>query len=270
MAFFLDSKKRRFYARITTVIFLVTLFFSIMLPLKYSATISVVVVSKGQIDLEQYQTSDVAENLARNLSEVVYTSSFFYKAMDTGYDISPTLFSKEENKRKKEWERAIKTKVVSKTGILKITAYDESSYTARELANAVAYALTLHGNEYTTLQNTEIKVIDEATVSKFPVKPNLILIGLLGIALGLAVSYTADVLLEDRRARAQLAKKEFPAKEKKKKVKVKEPEEKTVEQLLEKDIAEQAFEQAPEPVQAPQYSQYASYPKETLEVMPRE
>ncbi len=166
--------------------------------------------------------------------------------MEAGFDISEDMFPKEENKRRKEWARTVETRVRTNTGILEIIVYHESKYTASELANAIAYVLTLQGHEYVGTENVEIKIVDNVLVSKYPVKPNVLLNGIIGLLAGFIISISFVLL--------------FSEKNNKKGNKIK-----TVGKVIEKEKYEEALEHQPES----EVESYQSFPEEEFEVMPK-
>jgi len=239
------SHKKGTIVIITALVLLLSLVISLVQPLKYSASTSLLVIQKGDLNLDIYTASRAAEKMAENLSQVVYTSSFFYKVMDAGFDISESMFSTEENKRRKEWVRAIDTRVRTNTGILEIVVYHQNKYTAAELANAIAYVLTLQGHEYVGTENMEIKIVDNVLVSKYPVRPNVLLNGIIGLLAGFIISITFVLLFSERNNKKK---------------------QKTVGKIMEKEKTEQAFEQKPKA----KIKEYEDFPEEEFEVMPKE
>lgn len=157
---------------------------SFLRPLEYSSTTRILITQElGAVDA--YTASRSAERIADDLASVVYTSTFFDKVLDSGYDIDATYFSDDEIKRRDQWEKAISASVSRSTGLLSVTAYHEDVDQAEELATAVAYVLTTQGWTYTSGGNITVQVVDAPLNSRYPVRPNLLVNGFSGLILGL-------------------------------------------------------------------------------------
>jgi capsular polysaccharide biosynthesis protein len=89
----------------------------------------------------------------------------------------------------------------------------------------------------------EIKIVDNVLVSKYPVKPNILINGLIGLLTGFVISISYVLLQKEKKQKK---------------------EEKTVKEVMEKP-AQSAYEQT-----APEVERYEKYPEEELEVMPKE
>jgi len=157
---------------------------SFLRPLEYSSTTRILITQElGAVDA--YTASRSAERIADDLANIVYTSTFFDKVMSSGYDIDSTYFSSDEIKRRDQWEKAMSASVSRSSGLLSITAYHTDVAQAEELATAVAYVLTTQGWTYTSGGNITVQVVDEPLDSRYPVRPNLLVNGFSGFALGL-------------------------------------------------------------------------------------
>ena len=62
-------------------------------------------------------------------------SSDLDQVMNSGYDINDSFSTKPE-KRKKQWQKTIKSKVLSDTGIIAIDVYQRDRYQTDQLAHA--------------------------------------------------------------------------------------------------------------------------------------
>ena len=214
--------------------------------MKYSASTSLLVIQTGDLNLDVYSASRSAERVADTLSQLVYTSNFYYKVMDAGFDVSDDMFPKEDYNRRKEWNRTVETRVRQGTGILEIIVYHPDKYKASELANAIAYTLTLQGQEYIGFTNIEIKIVDAVLVSQYPVKPNFIVNAFLGLLAGLIISISVVLLFSEKKPKIEVE------------------DQKTVGQVIEKEEDEEAFEQKEE------MKGYEYYPEEETDIMPKD
>lgn len=142
-------------------------------PLKYRASVELLVIQKQEQIVDPYVASRAAERLSKNLAQVIYTNSFFDKVMNSGFGIEND-FSSDEIKKRKEWKKMIDTQVVLETGILKIDVYHKDKNQAVQIAQAIAYVLATKGDEYHGGgKDVVIKTIDTAVTSKYPAKPNI-------------------------------------------------------------------------------------------------
>lgn len=180
------KEKKKAVILITVIVIALALVFSLLQPFQYRCTTRLLVIQKQIGAQDAYAAAKSAEKLAKNLSSMVYTSSFFNKVLESRYNIDRASFSKFEDKRRKQWEQKIETQVTPETGILKINVYDENKDQADQITQAIVYVLVTKGEEYHGGgEGVEIKTIDTPLVSKYPVKPNIPLNLLTGLILGL-------------------------------------------------------------------------------------
>ncbi len=157
---------------------------SFLRPLEYSSTTRILITQElGAVDA--YTASRSAERIADDLANVVYTSTFFDKVMASGYDIDATYFSDDAIKLRAQWQDAVEASVSRSSGLLTITAYHTDVDQAEQLAQAVAYVLTTQGWTYTSGGSITVQVVDAPLNSRYPVRPNLLINGFSGLALGL-------------------------------------------------------------------------------------
>lgn len=167
---------------------------SIIQTLKYRSTVQLLVGQKYQPGIDTYTATKSAEYLSNLLSEVVYSSSFMKETLNNpritdDYDQSPL-------KRKKEWLKTVKTKVISDTGIIVIDAYHKNKNQAAQLAQAVADVLITKSNLYHGQgDQVFIRLIDYPITTDYPVKPNVILNTVFGLILGLLIGLLIVYLL---------------------------------------------------------------------------
>lgn len=177
---------------------------SFLRPLEYSSTTRILITQDlGAVDA--YTASRSSERIADELAGIVYTSTFYKKVMDAGYDIDASYFPSDEIKLRKKWEKAIATSVSRSSGLLTVKAYHTSVEQAEELAQAVAFVLTTQGWTYTSGANITVQVVDQPLNSRYPVRPNLLVNSLSGLVLGaLAGAGYVLILSERTRRRHQL------------------------------------------------------------------
>ncbi|MDP3964932.1 MAG: Wzz/FepE/Etk N-terminal domain-containing protein [bacterium] len=170
-------------------------------PFEFSSTFSLLVIEKNP-NLDAFSAAKSAERLSQSLGQVLYTTSFYDKVLNSGYVADNVGFSNDEQKRREQWKRQIDTQVFADVGVLKITVYDADRDNASDLANALAVVLAEDGTEYLGGGNSiELKVVDYPLTSKNPMRPNVPVNLAAGLLLGLGGSIGYFVA-RDYRARA--------------------------------------------------------------------
>ncbi|OGL95845.1 hypothetical protein A2348_00335 [Candidatus Uhrbacteria bacterium RIFOXYB12_FULL_58_10] len=177
-----------------------SLIVSFVQPLKYSSTVRLLVLQDIGTSVDAYTASRSEERIAENLSNLVYTTTFFDAVINAGFSIDGKYFSEQDAKRRREWSRTVDTTVARGSGLMTVSAYHQDVAQAEQFARAVAFVLTQNASEYTSGSNVEVKVIDSPLNSRWPVKPNIPANAVAGIVLGGLVG-AAFVLLEYEKIR---------------------------------------------------------------------
>lgn len=170
------------------LVMLISVGLSFIEPLKFGTTVRFLVIQKSVLGLDPYTAVKSSERVANNLAEIMYTTSFFNKVLDSDYNIDKTYFSDDEQKKRRQWEEMIATTVEGGTGLLTIEVYHPDRLQSLELAQAVASTLTNEAREYVG-GDVQIKLVDDPLPSRFPVKPNVPLNGFFGFVLGLVLGF---------------------------------------------------------------------------------
>lgn len=172
---------------ITALFLFVSAAITFLQPLRYSATSRLLVVQNYGISTDAYNVSRSNQFLSNLLAQVVYSDSFYDQVMASGYNLSKNIFFSDVNKRKKQWQNSVYTRAIADTGMIVLKTYHQDKRTADLLNQAVAYTLMTKNSQYHGLgDNVKVKIIDNSTLSDWPVKPNVILNLLLGLIAGLA------------------------------------------------------------------------------------
>lgn len=189
------------------VVFLVTgltFTLTIMQPLKYRSTAQLLVGQKYQPGVDTYTATKSADYLSNVLSEVVYSSSFMDEVTSGSYGVKND-FNSRPLQRKKQWLKAVKTKVVSDTGIIVIDAYHQNKIQATQLAQAVVNVLIAKGNLYHGQgDQVFIRLLDSPITTDFPVKPNIFINTILGFIVGILLSLGAVYFLSVREVEKEI------------------------------------------------------------------
>ena len=163
---------------------------SLLLPLQYRAETQVFILSRTPAGVDPFTLVKTAERIGANLSYIVYTSSFFDRVLTLTRDqIAREYFGANDREQRKAWRDSIDVGVVPGTGFLRVAAFHEDPRQAAILAQAVATTLVDRGWEYVGGE-VQIKSVDNVVISRFPVRPNILmniltgfLIGVFGVAL---------------------------------------------------------------------------------------
>jgi hypothetical protein len=119
------------------------------------------------------------------LGQIIYTTSFYDKVIQSKYLPAAVSFPSDEQQRRSEWKRRIDTRVMPDIGQMKISVYDRSRDNATDLANALAMVLSEQGTEYLGgSDGVTLKVVDYPLTSKRPDRPNIPLNVVAGFLLG--------------------------------------------------------------------------------------
>jgi capsular polysaccharide biosynthesis protein len=166
--------------------------------LKYSSTVRMLIIQPSVLNVDPYTAIRGAEQVGNSLAQVVYTTDFFKKTTTASeFSIDPTYFPDNDAKRRKLWGQMVSVRVENGTGLLNITVYHPEKEQATQIAQAIAYVMTTDGANYVGGNALQIRLVDEPLVSRFPVKPNLLVNGFTGLFLGLLFG-AAYILLTDR------------------------------------------------------------------------
>jgi capsular polysaccharide biosynthesis protein len=155
---------------------------SLLYPLKYGVNSRLLVIQNYNNDT--YSLSRSNEYLGNLLAEVVYSSSFYDKTLNSKYNIDKNYFNGNYSQQLKKWHKTVATKTKQDTGIIEINVYHPQISEAKKIALAVNDILINNNQDYHSGQNIKINVIDQPLTSNYPVKPNLPYNG--GIAAGIS------------------------------------------------------------------------------------
>jgi capsular polysaccharide biosynthesis protein len=158
--------------------------FSFAQPLRYSSTERILITQSNVAGLDPYTAVKSTERIAQNLSEIIYTSSFFNAVMAKAQGIDPSYFPQDEISKRDLWKKTIDTSVISGTGVMTITAYHTNRDQATELAVRVAQELVELTPTYFGY-SVRVQIIDDPLPSRFFVKPDFLKNALLGAVIGL-------------------------------------------------------------------------------------
>ncbi len=196
-------------AAFTLLGLVLSLLVSFIQPLKYSSTVRLLVRQDiGSSDA--YTASRSEERIAENLTNILYTTTFFDDVLNAGFTIDERTFPAEDYKRRKEWGRTVSATVARGSGLMTVVAYHPDVKQAEQIARAVAFVFTQKAKDYTSAAGVDVRLIDAPLNSNWPVKPNLLANGLSGLVLGGLFGVAYLLLQAERiRRRHQLVHEEF-------------------------------------------------------------
>ncbi len=188
----------RLVTLIVTGAVILGLVFSLIQPLKYQASVELLVIQKQDPSVDAYTAIKSAEKLGSNLAQIIYTTSFFDKVMRSGFAIQDD-FSRDEIKKRKEWKEMIDTQVAQESGMLTINVYHRDKTQAAQIAEAIAYVLATEGDQYHGAgKNVTIKTVDSVLTSRYPVRPNIPVNLFTSLVLGILASVGLVTLKSSR------------------------------------------------------------------------
>ncbi len=161
---------------------LLALVFSLLQPLRYSSTERVLITQTDAAGMDPYTSLKSTERIATNLSQLIYTSSFFNAVMSKA-QIDSSYFPQDEISKRTKWKDTITTQVDSGTGIMSIIAYHTNREAAIELAVRVAQELVNITPNYFGY-SVRVQIIDDPLPSRFYAKPDFLKNGVLGLVGG--------------------------------------------------------------------------------------
>ncbi len=163
------------------------LLFSFIQPLQYSSTERVLITQTNATGFDPYTAIKSTERIAQNLSEIIYTSSFFNQVMANAQGVDANYFPQDEIDRRKMWQKTIETKVDTGTGLMTIIAYHPDRAQAQELSVQVAKQLAAVAPNYFGY-SVRVQIIDDPLPSRFFAKPDFLRNGLLGAIAGFLIA----------------------------------------------------------------------------------
>ena len=175
--------------------------------LDYSANTQLLVIQQQESSIDSVSASKSAERIAESLSKVIYTSDFRDKVLATSIVSDTLLESTDPGDQKKEWEKKVAAQALAESGLVRITTYDADPAMAKSLADAVSFVLLRNGADYHGGGDSIlIRKVDEAIVSNFPVRPNIVLTVFSSLILGFIVSLSYLVAFKELRIQDKLLK----------------------------------------------------------------
>lgn len=172
---------------------------SFLFPLQYSSAMRLLIIQKQLSQTDPYTAIKATESISDNLSQIVYTTSFFDKVMAAKFNIDQSIFPQDEIKKRKQWRSMIDTSVVRGSGMLVVTVYHKDPEQATQIARAIAFVLTTDGWQYVGGGDLQVKLVDDPLQSRWPVKPNIPQNAFTGLVLGIIAGFGYVIMTAKRR-----------------------------------------------------------------------
>jgi len=177
---------------ITGAVIALSLILSLIQPFQYSAKTRMLVIPSSA-GMDAYSALKSAEAIGQNISEVIYTTSFFDKVIQKNKNIQ-NIWKTDENKKRKQWKNMVETEVLYGTGMVDVTVYHKDKNQASLIAATIASVLSEEGRNYFGMPGLQITMVSSPLLSKYPVKPNLLLNIFMGLLLGLLSGIAFTIL----------------------------------------------------------------------------
>ncbi len=181
------------------IVAILTVLVSLVMPLRYSATGSVLIQPRQGFGIDLYTVLKSAERTGEDIARVIETSTFLEQVLKRESAIDQSQFPNGERERRRYWKKVVDPQVSPGSGLLNVVAYDEDPRQARIIAQAVISTLVDTGGEYVG-EGTKFKVVDTPIVSRFPVKPNLIVNAIVGFLFGVILAAFRVIFTPDHTA----------------------------------------------------------------------
>ncbi|MBI4433152.1 hypothetical protein HY632_00105 [Candidatus Uhrbacteria bacterium] len=156
---------------------------TLLLPLRYRATMRVLIIQSTSPTLDAFTAVKSAEKIGKNFGQIIASSSFLDRALQANTKIQASYFPTVERKRRRVWEEMVHASVASETSVMAIAVYHPIPAQAAAIAETVGAVLARDAREYTGSPDVAVKVIDSPIISRFPVRPNIPLQMVLGALL---------------------------------------------------------------------------------------
>jgi capsular polysaccharide biosynthesis protein len=156
--------------------------FSLVQPLRYSSSIRLLITYTNVTGLDPYTAVKSTERIAQNLSEIVYTSSFFNAVMASG-GVDASYFPTDEISKRAKWRETVETAVTAGTGVMTVTAYHPNRDQATAIAVRVANEIANQAPNFFGY-SVRVQIIDDPLPSRFFAKPDFIRNAAFGAIIG--------------------------------------------------------------------------------------
>lgn len=162
---------------------------SLFFPKQYSATSQALIIARDRTGVDPYTQARSAERIGANLAQVMNTTDFYNKVMNSSaypFDREPWKNLTDRQQRKK-WAKDVRAAMVYGGSLMEINVYSYSQAEAVNLSNAITQTLAAQGWEYLG-GDVAIKVVSNPLASRWYTRPNLLINAAVGLLVGMLIS----------------------------------------------------------------------------------
>jgi capsular polysaccharide biosynthesis protein len=155
---------------------------------EYRSDAQVMVVQySDNVSVDGEKTQRSTENISRNLTKVISTSSFIDKALANPTVPAGMIAGNTDREKKDSWTNKVTASTLPNSSIIQVSVYDTDPQKAAMLAQAVADTLIANAADYHGANKTAIalKQIDKVLTSDTAVRPNIPMVTFAGFLVGL-------------------------------------------------------------------------------------
>lgn len=172
----------------------VALVLSLAQPLKYRATMRLLIIQATSPTLDAFTAVKSSEKVGRNLSRVLGSSSFLDRMLLANPKVDQSTFPRDERKRRRAWARMVESSVAPETSVMEVHVFHPRAPQALAISEGIGGVLTRDAREYTGSYDISVKIIDPPLATRFPVRPNILFNVVLGLILGALIGTAFEYL----------------------------------------------------------------------------
>lgn len=162
---------------------------SLFFPKQYLATSQVLIISRDRAGVDPYTQARSAERIGANLAQVMKTTDFYNKVINSNafsFDRDEWKNLNDRDQRKK-WAKDVRAAMVYGASLMNINVYSYSRGEAINLSNAITQTLAAQGWEYLG-GDVAIKAISSPLASRWFARPNIFINSAVGLLVGILIS----------------------------------------------------------------------------------
>lgn len=152
-------------------------------PLEYASTVRLLITQPGATNTDPYTVLKSNERIAQNLSQLLYTSSFFENILNQAENVDRNYFPTDEYDRRRAWSKSIGISLESGSGLMTVSIYHSNRAQARTLVLAATQELAKQAPNFFGY-SVRVQVIDSPLDSRWIARPNFLNNALAGLVLG--------------------------------------------------------------------------------------
>ncbi len=155
---------------------------------EYRSDAEIMVVQYSDaVSVDGEKTQRSTENISRNLTKVISTSSFIDKVLASPTAPAGMITGSTDREKKDSWTNTVTASTLPNSSIIQISVYDTDPQKAASLAQAVSETLIANAAEYHGANKyaIELKQVDKVLTSDKPVRPNIPMVTFAGFLVGL-------------------------------------------------------------------------------------